>query len=367
MKIGLLVLSVGNFGRKGFYNLQEVGLAKALGRNGHTVEIYKCVNKNQSAKPEQIAPHVVFHTVGLATVGNNSLFRCEKVLDSTLDMLVCFSDIQPMTSRVRQWAEKHHVAFVPYIGSTHSTSTSAVRRTLINLLACSAYAAYQKSGALVKTNAVKDELMKKGVTDIQVAPVGIDSDLLHRGYNVPREALLSALGLPDGMKYLLMVGRIESDRDPLDAVTVLDALHEKEAGYRLIVIGSGSLKQELADRLREKGLSDLVIWIEKVPNSEMWQYYRVSSALISFSRTEIFGMSILEAMYYGLPVYVMHAPGPDDIIVDGESGFLFSSPEEMAAAIADHPAGNIGEQAHRRVVERFCWADTVRLIESRHN
>lgn len=372
MRIGLLVLSVGNFGNKGFYNLQEVGLGKALGRKGHTVNIYKCVHKNQPDQTEEIAPNVFFHPIGVSTIGNNSVFRCETMLDDSMDVLICFSDIQLWTSRVYRWAVRHHIKFIPYVGITHSTSTSPLIRTLINFCAGSAYNTYKKTGVMVKTNAVKTELTQKGVTDIQVAPVGIDSGLLHNDYRLTDRDLLKTLHLKQGLKYILMVGRIEYDRNPLDVVTVFEALHESDEKYRLMIIGEGSLKEELSDNLARKGLSDYVIWAGQIPNSEMWKYYRASTALVSFSRTEIFGMSILEAMYYELPVFVMHAPGPDDIIVDKETGFLFSDPQEMAPAISDcfgkeFSGREIGEKAHKRVLERFSWGDAVKTVETRAN
>lgn len=365
MRIGLIVLSVGNYGNKGFYNLQEVGLGKALGREGHTVNIYKCVHKNQPDKTEEIAPNVMFHQIGVSTVGNNSVFRCEKVLDDSMDVLVCFSDIQLWTSRVYKWCVRHHVGFIPYVGITHSTSTSAFKRLLINFCAGSAFRTYKTSGVMVKTNAVRRELTQKGITDIQVAPVGIDAGLLRNDYRLTPSGMMNLPDLQQGFRYILMVGRLENDRNPLDVVTVFDALHQADKTTRLIIIGKGSLKEELSEKLAEKHLSDDVIWVGQVPNSDMWQYYRASSALVSFSRTEIFGMSLLEAMYYELPVYVMHAPGPDDIIVDGETGYLFSDPEEMAPAILRGCPEEIGENAHRRVLERFSWGDAVRIVETR--
>ena len=54
MRIGILVLSVGPFGNKGFYNLQEVGLAKALDRYCEEVKVYKAVPKRERAMIEPI-------------------------------------------------------------------------------------------------------------------------------------------------------------------------------------------------------------------------------------------------------------------------------------------------------------------------
>ena len=364
MRIGLLVLSVGDFGKKGFYNLQEVGLGKELGKAGHHVDIYKCVRKNTPDTTEIIAPDVVLHLIGVNTVGNNSFFSCENRLDGSLDVLVCFSDIQYWTTRVYRWAVRHGIVFIPYAGVTQSQSPSLLKRTLINLLARRVFDVYKKTGVLVKTNAVRNELRERGIDKVRTVPVGLDFDLMYNGI-YSKSDLLNELRLDPDMKYLLMVGRLESDRNPLDVVTVFQGIHRKDGQFRLVVIGAGSLKEDLQSRLADHGLADFVIWKDRVPNSEMWKYYRVSDALLSFSRTEIFGMSILEAMYYELPVFVIHAPGPDDLILDGETGYLFDSPSEMAEAVLNSHAGEMGKKEKERVVGHFSWkimADTIASI-----
>lgn len=365
MRIGILVLSVGKFGKKGFYNLQEVGLAKAFGREGHTIEIYKCVSRDAESKRETIAENVYLNRMAVATAGNNSLFSCEKRLRSDLDVLICFSDVQPMTSAVYRWTKRHGIVFVPYVGITHSTSTSSFKRSLSDFLSGSVFQTYKKSGVISKTSAVERELRAKGVADVQTVAVGLDFDLLHRDYLVPSDKLREELHLDPERKYILMVGRLESDRNPLDAVSVLESLHLADPDYRLIVIGKGSLKAELDRELENKGLSPLVTWIGQVPNSEMWKYYRSCDALVSFSKTEIFGMSILEAMYYEVPVFVIHAPGPDEIITDRTTGYLFSSPQEIPPAVVSHREPAIGYNAHRRVVSVFSWDNMVRTVMER--
>ena len=45
MRVGILITSVGDFGKRGFYNSQEIGLAKALDRLCEEVLIYKAVNE----------------------------------------------------------------------------------------------------------------------------------------------------------------------------------------------------------------------------------------------------------------------------------------------------------------------------------
>lgn len=41
MKLGILCTMINGFGRRGYYNSQEIGLGRALARKGHEVMIYK--------------------------------------------------------------------------------------------------------------------------------------------------------------------------------------------------------------------------------------------------------------------------------------------------------------------------------------
>ena len=362
MKIGILVLFVNSFGKKGLYNSQEIGIAKELHRRGHNVVIYKCVGSDNSYSEETIKEYIKYVLIPVKTIGNNAVSNFD-FLDQELDALLCFSDIQLYTKKVYKWAKRNDVVFIPYVGITHSTSPSFVKRTLINFAANTAINVYKKSGVFVKTNAVKNELLSRGVTNIVVAPVGLDFDLLNSDYDNYNGNLFDELNLLSKKKYILMVGRIANDRNPLDVVSVFKVLHKNDPDYRLIIIGKGPMKEELKKELTQCDLMENVIWIEQVQNSEMWKYYRVSNALVSFSRTEIFGMSILEAMYYELPVYVIRAPGPNDIIVDNESGFLFSTPEDMAISILNNSKDGIGVKEHQRVVSEFSWVKLVNQIE----
>ena len=362
MRIGLLVTSVGSFGNKGFYNLQEVGLGKALGALGHYVEIYKCVSKDKAGTVETVAPNVRLHPVGVMTVSSNALFSCTAVLAPDLDVLVFMSDIQISAIGVARWAKRHGILFLPYVGTTGSTGASPVKRWIMNRLADIIFRAYKNTSVLVKTTAVKKELNRRGIKDVDVAPVGLDFDLMQKDYHVPKDELKASLGLNPEAKYILMVGRIESDRDPLDVVPVFEKLHRHDGTFRLLVIGNGSLENALKDALERRGLKEYALFVPQVSNSRMWKYYRAAEALVSFSRTEIFGMSILEAMYYELPVYVMHAPGPDDIILNGKTGWLFSSPMEMADAVAEDRGSETGKMAHRRVTEFFSWSSMTKAV-----
>ena len=80
----------------------------------------------------------------------------------------------------------------------------------------------------------------------------------------------------------------------------------------------------------------------------------------NLNRQEIFGMAILEAMYYGCKVVAWHAPGPDFIIEDGVSGCLVNDDRELINKVFDEQ--DFSQSAHRRICDKFTWESTARTI-----
>ena len=135
-------------------------------------------------------------------------------------------------------------------------------------------------------------------------------------------------------------------------------------GYGLIVIGDGSLREKFERELEKRGLEERVFYFSRIPNVQMYRYYAASDYFVNFNTHEIFGMSILEAMYQGCIVVARRAPGPEQIIENGVSGFLCSSDQEMDEMLAVPQPSDIGERARNRVMENFTWDATAERIRA---
>ena len=110
-------------------------------------------------------------------------------------------------------------------------------------------------------------------------------------------------------------------------------------------------------------MENRVNYIETVLNKEIHDYYKLSDFFVNFNDKEIFGMSILEAMYQSCPVVAIHAPGPDFIIEDGISSILCSSISEMEEKIScEKDLLEFREKAHQRIVDNFTWEKTAQII-----
>lgn len=355
MKIGLLITSIGNFGQKGFYNAQEIGLAKALDRYFDEVQVYKLILENQQESRELIeeSKNAFLHMIPAKSFGINGLFNTE-ILDTKLDVLVYFSDTQFNVPKVYKWAMKNKIQFYPYIGVLESHSTSAVKRLLINALFKRNLAVYKKCHCLVKTPVVEKQLRNMDIQNITVMPVGLDLTLLHQDYmNANTDELKVKYGFKPEDKVLLFIGRLIDEKQPMRMIDILAELLKKDDNYKLLMVGTGPLKDAVNAAIKKYGVKKSVKQVEKIPNSDIWELYRFAECFINLNQQEIFGMAILEAMYYGCKVVAWKAPGPSYIIEDDISGYLVDSNELVIERIltSEYNPGS----GKKRVLSQFIW------------
>jgi glycosyltransferase involved in cell wall biosynthesis len=75
---------------------------------------------------------------------------------------------------------------------------------------------------------------------------------------------------------------------------------------------------------------------------------------------------VLEAMACGLPVIASRVPGNDELVREGETGFLFDlqQPDSVTNALGQlmndrDLCARLGANARRRVTKNFSWSNAV--------
>lgn len=364
MRIGILVLSIGSFGTAGFYNLQETGLAKALDSLGNETVVYKLIPASEERRKQPIAGtrHSMIHFLPSKQIGTNGVPNL-KLLDRDLDLLICFSDTQYAVPAVFRWTQKNGIPMFPYIGVLESHSTKPWIKRLINLLFQRNLAVYRKCRCLVKTPTVGQQLARKGVADISVIPVGLDLSLLKTDshqYNI--QTLKRKYGYSGEDKVLLFVGRFIEEKQPVRMIEILFEIRKHDPSCKLLMVGTGELREAVEKKREELNLSEHVQIMERIPNRDIWELYRLADAFVNLNQQEIFGMAILEAMYYGCKVVAWEAPGPSYIIENGISGWLVRSNAEAAEKILD--TTDLSEASGSRILTSFTWQSSAEKILS---
>lgn len=122
-------------------------------------------------------------------------------------------------------------------------------------------------------------------------------------------------------KIILWVGRIAKIQKGLDyLIEIAGKLKEINDSFKLIVVGGGSDLSWLESEISLHGLSDNVKCVGATDNVE--EYYSSSYMLLSTSRWEGFGLNVVEAMSFGLPIVAFDNSGPKEIFQAYNAGFV---------------------------------------------
>lgn len=131
---------------------------------------------------------------------------------------------------------------------------------------------------------------------------------------------------------LIAVGRLESVKGYDDLIDIIKLVNTKH-NVRLNIIGDGSKREELQNKINSLGLSD-IIKLHGYQNKEyINNYYENSSLFLMTSLSESFGLVLVEAMSYGLPCLAFDsAYGALEIITNDYNGYLISKRDKQEYA-----------------------------------
>lgn len=349
MNLAIVRLYCGKSGQKDFYNLQELGLAKALVNYGIKVYIIMLDDKIREKKEEFISQDITIVYVPSKKIANHGLFNCKILLEYDIDIVHLQSDNQIFAPHVMKFCKSYGIECYNYVGTLYSDSSNIIKRKLMNLVSIRNAKYFKLFTTFVKTPDVQKQLEIKNI-EAKVVPVGLDIDIIPN-INESKEELRVRLGFPVEKKILIFVGRLENYKKPFDAIEFIKSLNDE---YILIIIGKGSLKDAIFAKIKEYNIEEKIRYFEAVPNKEIHEYYKLSDFFVNFNDKEIFGMSILEAMYQECVVIAKEAPGPSFIIENGVSGFIVNNSEDMANLVSYLPS-EIGRNAHNRIISKFNW------------
>lgn len=151
------------------------------------------------------------------------------------------------------------------------------------------------------------------------------------------DTLADAAGQAGERKTILNVGRLDPQKDQKILIRAFAALAGDYPDWDVRIVGEGPLRPDLEDLVQELGLRDRVFLPGATRNIGA-QYAGVHIFALP-SRYESFGLATAEAMAHGLPaVGFADCPGTNELIRDGENGWLASGSDRMqafAAALED--------------------------------
>lgn len=345
------------------YNIQEVGLAKALVRRGHVCDIVFWTDKQEETITIPVDDSGVVHVFYKhgKTMLKNTIFPDCKALFDQYDIL------QPCEyNQMQAWilAKNRPKKTVIYHGPYYCSFNKRYN------LMCKVFdlfflRQYIKQGTkfLVKSEMAKEFLVGKGIasTNVDVVGVGIDAQMLTNKSVDCTEPLYQAMKeQSDGLK-LLYIGRFEERRDIPFIIDVFKKILERNIDARLYMIGTGEpdyLKMSFG-YMEQAGVRDKVIWQERMEQKFLSVIYMQADFFLLPTEYEIFGMVLLEAMYYGAVVLTTRNGGSSTLIKNGVNGFIIRKDvdkwSDCISRIDSDKRKRISNYASQTISENYTW------------
>ncbi|WP_180191512.1 glycosyltransferase [Acinetobacter sp. YH01006] len=176
-----------------------------------------------------------------------------------------------------------------------------------------------------------------------------------------------------GSLSLGFVGRLEPVKNPMAAVEAIALLSEKSIKAELHIVGDGSLRSVLEQKIKELDLGTQVYLhgFQENPFTllETCHFY------LQPSLTEGFGLAVCEAMSAGLPVIATARGGVPEIIEHDKTGWLIQEPTAKALAemiqfanrYNDDELQSIAIKGRDEVLQRFGIQQYLNQLDELYN
>jgi glycosyltransferase involved in cell wall biosynthesis len=184
---------------------------------------------------------------------------------------------------------------------------------------------------LVTTETIRQDLHSHGFDNLTVWTRGVDRSIK------PNVARVDHKHLP----IALCVGRVSPEKG-------LDQLVEIQNRYFLIIVGDGPYREEA------QALLPNALFLGYKQGQDLVNQYYNADVFVFPSRSDTFGLVMIEAMAQGTPVAAYPVQGPVDIIENGVNGWM----DENLITAVEHCLlldRNKVQQASQRWTWLACW------------
>lgn len=147
-------------------------------------------------------------------------------------------------------------------------------------------------------------------------------------YNFINEKNMVCNGNPYHNKkfHIVTVGRLDNNKNQIEAVSIAKKLKEQLGEcFEWYLVGDGPEKNKILNEIKKNKLENNLI-ITGYKNN-IADYYYHSDVLVSFSKSESYGLAIVEALFCNLPVVIKEIPVLKELI--DNNGVIFNTLEEI--------------------------------------
>jgi len=189
---------------------------------------------------------------------------------------------------------------------------------------------------LVPSKSCKEELNKKGFNNVVVWTRGVSKDLIS---NKPSRKSKSPR--------VIYVGRVSKEKN-------LEVLCELQDKFEITIVGEGPILNRLKEKYPKVNFTGYRF------GQELADTYRSHDVFCFPSKTDTFGIVMIEALANGLPVAAFRVTGPVDILEEGVTGYLGDDLEENIHQCLKLDRKKIASNIN----QQWSWGNCIDILHS---
>lgn len=192
-------------------------------------------------------------------------------------------------------------------------------------------------------------LVERGFKAPSVLPIFIDLDALHKAEAIDRRERY-----PDFTKVILVVSRLESEKNVAGSIRAFAEVAKTDSSAGLVIIGSGSERVALESLVQKLDLEKKVVFEGA---QDPFPFYKAADLLMLTSHYEGYGLVVVEALAAGCPVVSY------DVGFAKEAGAVVASAEELPrvaiAMLSEGKRGKLALQLPTEAEYRDMWYSDI--------
>ncbi len=366
MKI-LIIRPYASVLNKNTYNLQHVGLAKAFLRKGNQCDIVYWIGDGDEYKETIETKDGCFTIFWLKgrVIEKSVIFNKDKI-ESMIEEydVVQIEEYEQLFSCYL--ALKHPNKVVIYHGPYKCDFNKRyyIKSALFDLM----FARQIKKKNIqfiTKTSAARKTLEQKGYKNIIVSPVGLDlSKFDDSDVNYQFRASAEEFRM-------LYIGEICRRRDTLFLIKVVEELRRRGMNVRLTIVGKGKERYLTKCKclIEQLNLTKEIRFWGSMKQEDLPQVYYSHDVFVLPTHFEIFGMVLLEAMFFGRPIVTSQSGGSNELIRDEENGVIAKefdvnqwADKIQGIYLEKYDVQSMMRKARADVLEHYTWDESVDIF-----
>ncbi len=224
---------------------------------------------------------------------------------------------------------------------------------------------------IVPTEKVKNRHIENGIRcEFNVIPSGINLEQHKQRISIEqRNEIRHRYGIAEDKTVLISLGRIANEKSIDELVEYFACVSDMRPEVLLMIAGDGPAMGHLQNKVSNMNMSEKIIFTGFVLPTDVHKFYQSADIFVSASTSETQGLTYIEAAANCLPLLCRYDECLDNLIVQGENGYVYRDKSEfenmLDYLLAEKEGLRVMGQKSEAIVQRFdkkIFAESVERV-----